>query len=775
MESFRTTEGRGRARRPVARLLALGMAAALAIVLVPGAAVASPNYPANLDHMTVVPAFVQTIAAGGSITYHVEGWDSSNNDLGDVTAWTTFSLIPAVTGTSCTGATCTSTVAGVFGVQATNGTVFHLWPNLLIVTPLAATHLGLSGLSSGYAGAWQNLTVTALDKYGNTDYNYTGTVHLTSTDAAANLPSDHAFTSCLGPCNNGVYTFHGVILNTIGSQTVTATDVNYNLITGSETVKVYPAPATYLPVVNGSGDPITVRVVDSRAGLGLAGKLAANVPSTFDVAGRMGIPAYCTPFAWSIPDCATAVVGNLTVANATAGWAIALSPLTTMPTTSTLNFVTGETVANGVTVALGAGGTLTATYLSTTGNTADLVFDVTGYYTPQDGGATYMPVTPTRILDTRTGVAWYNPTNNPGTLPANQSTYFRVTGTGNGWFGPTVVPDDATAVTGNVTVTNATAGWALAITPDDQGTPQTATTSTLNFSAGQTIANNVTVPLSDSSINGHYGLYMTFITGPGTQYSGNNNTVDVVFDVTGYYTGIGSSDQLMGASFVPIAPGRLLDTRYGTGLTGPFAANTARDYQVTGQFGLGAGTIPNGAAAVTGNVTVTDDTNGWALDVTPSDPVLLPTTSTVNFVAGEIASNGFTVGLGSGGALSTTYISTTGNTTDVVEDITGYFVNVGEPPSKADITAVNATVAKQLTITWNTPTVQGGSPIVGYVATATLNHSPWTTLECSTLAGNPNTCTITGLATGSSYWIHVRAYNGTNHSDASWGPAVAVI
>jgi hypothetical protein len=52
------------------------------------------------------------------------------------------------------------------------------------------------------------------------------------------------------------------------------------------------------------------------------------------------------------------------------------------PATSTLNFVAGDILANSVTVALGSGGTLSATYISTPGNTTDLVFDVTGYFIP---------------------------------------------------------------------------------------------------------------------------------------------------------------------------------------------------------------------------------------------------------------------------------------------------------------------------------------------------------------------------------------------------------
>ena len=55
---------------------------------------------------------------------------------------------------------------------------------------------------------------------------------------------------------------------------------------------------------------------------------------------------------------------------------------TASPTTSTINFNTGDVIANGLTVALGSGGTLSATYVSGPGNTTDLVFDVTGYFAP---------------------------------------------------------------------------------------------------------------------------------------------------------------------------------------------------------------------------------------------------------------------------------------------------------------------------------------------------------------------------------------------------------
>jgi hypothetical protein len=52
------------------------------------------------------------------------------------------------------------------------------------------------------------------------------------------------------------------------------------------------------------------------------------------------------------------------------------------PTSSTLNFPMNDDRANAVTVVLG-GGTLSITYAAaTSGPTAQVIFDVTGYFTP---------------------------------------------------------------------------------------------------------------------------------------------------------------------------------------------------------------------------------------------------------------------------------------------------------------------------------------------------------------------------------------------------------
>lgn len=128
----------------------------------------------------------------------------------------------------------------------------------IAVTAGAATHFTVSASpASVTAGtALTGVTVTALDANGNIVTGYIGTVHFTSTDAQATLPSNYAFTGA----DNGVHTFTGVTLKTSGAaQTITATDTVTSSITGTtNTITVNPASA--IAVVVSSGNPQTTAV-----------------------------------------------------------------------------------------------------------------------------------------------------------------------------------------------------------------------------------------------------------------------------------------------------------------------------------------------------------------------------------------------------------------------------------------------------------------------------------------------------------------------------------
>ena len=94
-----------------------------------------------------------------------------------------------------------------------------------------------------------------------------------------------------------------------------------------------------------------------------------------------------------------------------------------------------------------------------------------------------------------------------------------------------------------------------------------------------------------------------------------------------------------GATYHAISPTRLLDTRAGNGLSGTFKSRTARTFQVTGRGG-----IPAGATAVTGNLTVTGQTQAGYLFVGPV-ATNSPSSSTLNFPKGDNRANGVTVAL----------------------------------------------------------------------------------------------------------------------------------
>jgi hypothetical protein len=65
------------------------------------------------------------------------------------------------------------------------------------------------------------LTVTAVDPWGNTASTYQGTVHFRSTDLGAQLPDDYT----IGTADSGAHTFCAA-LQTVGLQTIVIQDTN---------------------------------------------------------------------------------------------------------------------------------------------------------------------------------------------------------------------------------------------------------------------------------------------------------------------------------------------------------------------------------------------------------------------------------------------------------------------------------------------------------------------------------------------------------------------
>lgn len=367
-----------------------------------------------------------------------------------------------------------------------------------------------------------------------------------------------------------------------------------------------------------------VRVLDTRPGInkGLAGAFQANVPRTLSIAGANGIPAN-----------AVAITGNLTVVGQTrAGFLSITKQPTANPPSSVLNFPLGDTRANGVTVPLNATGDLSIVYKAS-GGTTHVLLDVTGFFRVATDGTTFYERAPVRVLDSRfeKGLSGAFQPNVPRTLSV---------------AGANGIPAAARAITGNLTVVGQTRAGYLSITPNPTANP---TTSVLNFPLGDTRANGVTVPLNSS---GDLSIV----------YKATGGTTHVILDVTGYFL-----DGTAGKTFVPVDGSRILDTRFGNGLSNPFSANVPRTWTVINRGGVGSD-----AAAIIGNITVVGQTKAGYVSLTPTAQVN-PTTSTINFPLADTRANNFTVELSGSGALSGVYKAASGAKTHLIVDVFGYY------------------------------------------------------------------------------------------------------
>jgi hypothetical protein len=146
-----------------------------------------------------------------------------------------------------------------------------------------------------------------------------------------------------------------------------------------------------------------------------------------------------------------------------------------VPNGSSLNVWAGSTVANAVVAKVGAGGQV-CVYANVG---AHLVVDVNGFH---PAGSTFMPLSPTRLTDTRPGARTIDGlASASGERLGGYVSELVVGGRGG-------VPVDAAAVVLNVTVTEATADGFLIVFPCGSAVPNG---SNVNFAAGATVPNAV--------------------------------------------------------------------------------------------------------------------------------------------------------------------------------------------------------------------------------------------------------------------------------------------
>jgi len=382
------------------------------------------------------------------------------------------------------------------------------------------------------------------------------------------------------------------------------------------------------------------------------GELACDTPGTPLSGGAARTQAAriaCT----GIPANAQVVVGNATVVNtgagATGGFITLYPSGAAQPTVSNLNYMAGQVVPNAFTVGLGGGDGAFQIYAS---SSTHFVVDVTGYYAPPGvGGLFYHPLpNPVRLLDTRSGEPACDTPGTPLSGGTARTQAARIACTG--------IPSSALVVVGNATVVNTEAGATSGfVTLYPSGATQ-PTVSNLNYVAGQVVPNAFTVGLG-----GGDGAFNIFATS-GTHF---------IVDITGYYSD--QATDLNGAGLLYHSlpnPVRLLDTRSGElacdtpGV--PLIGNATR----TEAARTACSGVASNAQAIVGNATVVNTETGAAagfITLYPSG-VSQPSGSNLNYVAGQVVPNAFTVGLSSGDGAFQIFAS---SSTHFIADLTGYF------------------------------------------------------------------------------------------------------
>ena len=158
---------------------------------------------------------------------------------------------------------------GTFSTSSAGGT----GATLTVGSSATASALAVSGFPSPTpAGVPGNVTVTALDPYGNTATGYRGTIEFTSSDSVAVLPANYTFVAG----DNGAHIFIvAVTLKTPGTQSITATDTG--TITGTQSgitvANIAPVAGIYARLKSVGATATDAQTPDGSLIVGLDGKL----------------------------------------------------------------------------------------------------------------------------------------------------------------------------------------------------------------------------------------------------------------------------------------------------------------------------------------------------------------------------------------------------------------------------------------------------------------------------------------------------------------------
>lgn len=308
---------------------------------------------------------------------------------------------------------------------------------------------------------------------------------------------------------------------------------------------------------------------------------------------------------------------------------------------------------------------VTVTATDSTGATGSVVFP----WTIAKAG-TFLPLPSNRLLDTRYGVGAPK-----AAVATKGAVVLQVLGRGG------VPPSGVSSVVLNVTVTAPTAAGYVTVYPHGSAQPFT---SNISFVKGQTVPDLVIAPVgADGKV--------TLFTSAGTH---------LIADVSGFYlNGAAAALAAVPGSFGPLAPRRILDTRYGLGApAGAVPAGQSIALAVLGNGGVPA----SGVSAVVLSVTVTAPTAAGYVTVYPN-LVARPASSNVNFVKGQTVSNLVVAPIGADGKVRLFALAGA----QLIADVAGYFTTKPGPAAASGGTLTTVGPARLLDTRTNTGDNQG--------------------------------------------------------------------
>ena len=338
-------------------------------------------------------------------------------------------------------------------------------------------------------------------------------------------------------------------------------------------------------------------------------------------------------------------------------------------------------------------------------------------------GSAYSAVTPTRILDTRNGTG-----ASKSKVGAKSIVKLRVEGAGP------IPSSGVTAAVLNVTVVATTGDGYITVYPS--GGTTVPTVSSLDYSAGKAVPNLVTMPVGSDGY-----VYL---------YNGGSAPVDLIADVSGYYS-------LSGASlYAPAIPERVLDTRNGTGAPkgAVQAGGTVRVLVALGNTFLAP---PGDMSAVAVNITVVNPSSGGYVTAY-ADGTSKPGTSNLDFTTGQTVANSAIVPVAANGEIDLT----TTATANLLVDVVGYY---STSPSYADAAFVPISPSRVF------DSRKAGNGQLENGIEYDLNLGPWAQ---STVAIQMNaTVTNTKSSGYLSLYTYGNALPGTSNLDWTAGQTVA--